>query len=294
MKRAAMALTLALLAGAAQAGLFDDEEARKGVEQSKKDITQLQAGAKSLDARLARIEEAVKSQSMLDVLNQIEALKQEIAKLRGQVEELKFAEETAQKRQKDFYVDLDTRLRRLEQPGAAAPGAVAPAPAPAAGMPPAPPVGETAPAPDAASKITAAVAAPPAAGQAGADTATEVRAYDAAYSLFKIGNYQGAIAGFQNFLKAYPNSIFTPNAYYWIGNAFFNLRDYRSAISTQQKLLAAHADSPKAPDAMLNIASSQRELGDITAEKKTLQDVVSKYPASDAAEKAKRRLATIR
>lgn len=293
MKRAAIALALALLAGAAQAGLFDDEEARKGVEQSKKDITQLQAGAKSLDARVARIEEAVKSQSMLDLLNQIEALKQDIARLRGQIEELKFAEESAQKRQKDFYVDLDTRLRRLEQPGAAVPGAAAPPAAPA-GTPPAPAASGTSPVPEAAPRTAAAAPAAPGAGQAGADTANEVRAYDAAYNLFKIGNYQGAIAGFQNFLKAYPASIFAPNAYYWIGNAFFNLRDYKSAIATQQKLLAAHADSPKAPDAMLNIASSQQELGDAASAKKTLHDLVAKYPASDAADKAKRRLASIK
>lgn len=288
MKRAAIALALALFAGAAQAGLFDDEEARKGVEQSKKDITQLQAGTKALDARVAKIEEGLKSQSVLDLLNQIEALKQELAKLRGQIEELRFAEESSQKRQKDFYVDLDTRLRRLEQGGDAAPGA-SPSPGSAPGSAPAPAAGAPAPVQPDATRTAAAPAA-----AAGGDSAGEARAYDAAYSLFKIGNYQGAIAGFQNFIKTYPGSIFVPNAYYWIGNSFFSLRDFKSAIATQQKLLAAHGDSPKAPDAMLNIASSQRELGDASAEKKTLQDVVAKYPASDAAEKAKRRLAAIK
>jgi tol-pal system protein YbgF len=296
-KRIGLALLLAALAAPLRAGLFDDDEARKGVEQSKKDIVQLKANAQSLDARLGKLEETLKSQGMLDLLNQIEGLKQEIAKLRGQIEELKYAEEASQKRQKDFYVDLDTRLRRLEQPGAA--GSLAPPGGAATSGSGAAPSGAL---PGAAAGAVGAAAANPeapkiaaASGQpAGGDTGTEVRAYDAAYTLFKIGNYQGAIAGFQNFIKTYPNSIFTPNAYYWIGNSFFNLRDFKSAISTQQKLISTYPDSPKAPDAMLNIASSEQELGDGAAAKKALSDLVAKYPASDAAEKAKRRLANLR
>jgi tol-pal system protein YbgF len=298
-KRIGLALLLAALAAPLRAGLFDDDEARKGVEQSKKDIVQLKSTTQTLESRLGKIEETVKSQGMLDLLNQIEGLKQEIAKLRGQIEELKYAEEASQKRQKDFYVDLDTRLRRLEQPGAA--GSLAPpggaAPAASGGAPPGAfvpgTIGAAAGATAANPEAPKTAAAAP--GQtAGGDTGTEVRAYDAAYTLFKIGNYQGAIAGFQNFIKTYPNSIFTPNAYYWIGNAFFNLRDFKSAISTQQKLISTYPDSPKAPDAMLNVASSEQELGDGAAAKKTLSDLVTKYPVSDAAEKAKRRLANFR
>jgi TolA-binding protein len=42
---------------------------------------------------------------------------------------------------------------------------------------------------------------------------------------------------------------------------------------------------------MLNIASSQQEINHKTAAKKTLNDLLEKYPISDAAEKAKLRLA---
>ncbi len=50
-------------------------------------------------------------------MNQVEALQSEISRLRGQLEVLSNGLENAQKRQRDMYLDLDTRLRRIEQQG---------------------------------------------------------------------------------------------------------------------------------------------------------------------------------
>jgi len=69
------------------------------------------------------------------------------------------------------------------------------------------------------------------------------------------------------------------------------LRDFKSAIGAQRELIKVFPDSAKVPDAMLNIASSQQEINHRTAAKKTLNDLIAKYPISDAAEKAKIRLA---
>ena len=48
------------------------------------------------------------------------------------------------------------------------------------------------------------------------------------------------------------------------------------------------------PDALLNIASAQVELGETRAAQVTMSSIVKRYPSSDAAEKAKRRLSTLR
>jgi TolA-binding protein len=72
------------------------------------------------------------------------------------------------------------------------------------------------------------------------------------------------------------------------------LRDFKASIASQQKLLAAYPDSASVPDALLNIASSQIELGDAAAAKKTMDGLVARHPASEAAEKARRRLATLK
>jgi len=92
----------------ARAGLFDDEEARARVEALRTEATEL---AKRVDTT---------SKNQLDFANQFETLKGDISRLRGQIEVLTYELEAAQKRQKDFYVDLDNRLRKLETSSAEA------------------------------------------------------------------------------------------------------------------------------------------------------------------------------
>ena len=81
-----------------------------------------------------------------------------------------------------------------------------------------------------------------------------------------------------------------PSAQYWVGNAHYALKDYRAAITSQRQLMTTYPDSQKVPDAMLNISSSQIELGDTSGAKRTLDDLVQRYPASEAADRAKKRL----
>ena len=66
------------------------------------------------------------------------------------------------------------------------------------------------------------------------------------------------------------------------------------AIDAQKRLINKYPNSQKAPDAFLNIASSQYEMGDSKASKQTLENLVAKYPHSEAAKKAKQRLANIK
>jgi len=275
------------------AGLFDDEEARKQIASQQTLISDLRSQGQALEARIAKLEETLKNQALVDLYTQVETLKLDLNKLRGQIEVLTNENELAQKRQKDFYIDLDSRLRRIEQPGLTA-TSIAPAAStpPAAPVPPAPAGSITIPAAVPGTKTAATLPAAPTANPASAEA--EARAYEMAYNLFKIGNYPGAIVGFQNFRKNYPSSSLAPSAVYWIGNAHYALRDFKSAISVQQNLVSTYPDSAKVPDALLNIASSQQEMNDNVAAKKTLEALVTKYPVSDAAEKAKRRLANFK
>ena len=131
------ACVLLLAAGTAQAGLFDDDEARKQISAEKKrvdDLTaELKAQQQAVDARVGKLEESLKSQALLDLFTQIESLKTELNKLRGQIEVLNNSLENTVKRQRDMYMDLDTRVMRIEQQGGA--GSVATPP----GAPASPP-----------------------------------------------------------------------------------------------------------------------------------------------------------
>jgi tol-pal system protein YbgF len=92
----------------ASAGLLSDDEARKAVLNLRTKVEELTRDVN------ARVDTKADKTSTLDLLNQHEQTLQEIAKLRGQIEELGNELANAQRRQKDFYVDLDTRLKKLE------------------------------------------------------------------------------------------------------------------------------------------------------------------------------------
>ncbi|KPK08941.1 MAG: hypothetical protein AMJ64_01790 [Betaproteobacteria bacterium SG8_39] len=210
-----------------------------------------EAFQKEVRARLDKLEaNAAERRLLIDLANQIELLRTDVARMRGEVEVLVHRIDTLEKRQKDLYLDIDTRLRKLEPavPGGTTPG-----------------------------------------GEAQA-TPNEAKDYEAALNQFKLGKYPVAISAFEAFLKTYPTSPLAPSAQYWIGNSYFAKRDYKSALAAQQKVLSSWPDNPKAADAMLNIASSQEALGDRRGAQKTLGDLIQKYPASPAAASAKQRL----
>jgi len=254
----AFALGCALAWPALSQGLFDDNEARRRVELLRQ---QVEASQKALEDRLAKFEAAAGERSaLLDLAGQLDGLRAEIARMRGQIEVLANQIETADRRQKDLYVDIDTRLRKLEQAREQQAAASADKP------------------PAASSEVEGA-------------TPGEAKAYQAALDQFKLGNYPMAVSAMQGFLVTYPGSSLAPNAQYWIGMAYSGQRDYKSAIAAQRKLLTAWPDSPKAPDAMLSIASAQETMGDRRAAQKTLEDLIARYPSSSAATSAKQRLA---
>jgi tol-pal system protein YbgF len=298
LRKPLLAVTFGLLLSmSAQAGLFDDEEARKQIVQLRAQMADTQ---RAIDARVGELEAQAKNRSIIDLFNQVETLKTEFAKLRGQIELLQNEMENTQKRQRDLYVDLDGRLRKVEAEQAAAAAARAAAAAAAQPPPASMPPSVVGPAGTAASAGAAppgavdpnramppgAVVAPPAAF----DPIAEQRAYDQGLEHFRAGRFAEAVTAFQLFTRNFPRSTLVPSAQYWIGNSLYATRDFRGAITIQRQLIAQYPDSAKASDALLNIASAQSELGDLQAARTTLQEVASKYPATEAGAKAKQRL----
>lgn len=101
---AAVMAAFSLAPLAAHAQLFSDDEARRAIIQLRERLNNLQS---EVNAKMDKT-------GTLDLYNQNEALRQEIARLRGQIEVLSNELANVQKRQNDFYVDLDNRLRKLE------------------------------------------------------------------------------------------------------------------------------------------------------------------------------------
>jgi len=249
---AALAAAQLAWAGAASAQLFGDNETKRRVEEVR---TEVLLAVQRLEDRMKALEAAsVERRALLDLAGQMDALRQELMRSRGQIEVLMHQMEVAEKRQKDLYVDIDTRLRKLEQ---------------------------------AAEQQAAVAAARPVEAE---PTEEEKRAYEGALNQFKLGNYSAAIDLMQQLQQKYPNSKLAPNAQYWIGMGYSGRRDYRNAITALQRVVDLWPTDPKAADAMLSISSAQEAMGDVKSAQATLQNVLAKYPGSTAADQARLRL----
>jgi len=260
----AVSCWLALLQ-TAQAAIFGDDEARKKIADVQQQVQTQNQTLQSIDKRVAALEAAIKGQGMLDLLSQIDQLKQELRTVKGQQEVTAHDVESTQQRQNDLYIDVDGRLRKIES------GAVAATPNPPTDVP---------------NNTTAAASV-------AADTPSEAKDFEVAQTLLKTGKYKEAFEAFDKFLHTYTTSARVPEAQYSLGFAQFSLKNYKAAISTQQKVLKQFPDSAKAPDAAFNIANAQIQLADIESAKKTLRDLLAKYPNSEVTPSAKRRLAVL-
>lgn len=252
-RAALLAALVGGLPGTGSAGVFDDDLARAKITKTQEDLSAFQA---QTTATLERLEAALKMQ--LELASQIEATRAEIAKLRGQVEVLNHASETGEKRQRDFYLDLDGRLRKVES-------SVGELQAKAAAVPLAPPV----------AKI---------------DPQAETRVYEEALNQFKLRKYKDAQTAFENFLRDYPAGSLAPSAHFWLANAHYAQRDCKSAIEAHNMVVTQYPESNKAPDSMLAIATCQQEMNDAKGARKTLEKLVVVYSQSPAAATARQRL----
>ena len=224
----------------------------------------VQIKLKDLDTRLARIERVVANQSLLDLANQTDSLRNDLRSMHNDVDQLANSLEASRKQQRDLYADLDRRMKSLESRGGAGAGGAA------AGS------GESG------------------SGGAGADSsqpgADDKAAYQTAFNLLKDGQYDRAIAAFQKFLIAYSDSSLADNAQYWLGEAHYVNKSFPEAQAAFQRVVDKYPQSRKRPDALLKIGYCQYELKQWDAAKGTLSQVATQFPDAPAGHLAQQRL----
>src|SRR5690606_23372368 len=187
--------------------------------------------------RVAALEQqAANNRGNVDLLNQVNQIKNELQALRSQIEELQRASEQLESTGRAQYLDLDGRLNRLEGGGAPTldPGSV-PAATPAVSAP------------------AAVEAAPAVYGDPGAmaRTADERGAYEVAFDALKGGRYDESARLFTEFLQLYPSGAYAPNAYYWLGESYYITQNYALAQQQFQAVLDRYPTHDKAPGALL-------------------------------------------
>jgi tol-pal system protein YbgF len=214
-----------------------------------------------LDTRLTRIERVMQNQSLLELSNQLEALRADVRGMHNDVDLLNNSMESLRKQQRDMYTDLDQRMKALEARGGGG-----------AGAPAAIDIGSS---PGSSAGVT-----PP----------TDTSVYQKAFALLKDGQYDRAVQAFKDFLFNFPSSSLADNAQYWLGEAYYVNRSYPEAQSAFQRVVDKYPQSQKIPDALLKIGYCRYEMKLFDSAKAVLQQVVNQYPDAPAAKLARERL----
>jgi tol-pal system protein YbgF len=118
--------------------------------------------------------------------------------------------------------------------------------------------------------------------------------YKDAYEAFQKGDLEGARKKFEAFLKEYPNGELSGNAQFWIAETYYHEKNFEKAILEYEKVMAKYPESGKIPVALFKQALAFLELGDKTNARNLLNRVIGRFPDSDQAKIAKKKMEAIK
>jgi tol-pal system protein YbgF len=130
-------------------------------------------------------------------------------------------------------------------------------------------------------------ATPPAAAAPSEDP---IQTYQSAYRDYQRGNFDLAIAGFQDFMKRNASSDLADNASYWIGESLYSQKKYREAIQQFDLVVTRFPKSDKVPASLLKKGYGYINLGEKAQGVVQLQYVVHEHPGSEEASLARQKL----
>jgi tol-pal system protein YbgF len=309
MKNASLfAILLILLSMSALPGCAtrtDVEAMQSDRQQDLHRIRQLEAelaeSKQQLKAEIEKSNDPLREKSA-DMWAEIQSLRSEIAKMRGEVDGLNIrmdrqvgtadsavTVEDLSKRLaevefamvNELQVDLpETSKKPAAAAGSAATAATAPADAPEEGAP--------APAKTVEVGKPGAAATGQAAPQADTDPAKAL--YDKAYALYKENNFERARSYWAEFTDTFKGHAFTPSAVFWQGQCYYMLKDYARAVILYEDVIEKYQKSSKYKAALLRSGYSWEHLGKPELAKMRFEEIIKKFPKSVEATQAKRSL----
>jgi len=204
------------------------------------------------------------------MFQQIQQLQDDVAELRGMLEEQTHQIEKLQADQKEQYLDLDGRMTALKG-GAPAGGATGP----------------TAPSGPVAGAAGGGAAGNTTVGGGSSATSaasnSERDAYTKAFNLTKDKRFPEAIAAFNQMLVSYPNGEYAGNAYYWLGEMYRATSAPEKARQSFAQVVNQFPTNAKVSDAMYKLGVVYNELGDRAKALEYLKRVQSQFPGTPAA-----------
>ena len=245
-----------------------------------KETDRLQIQIASLQGQVADVLRAVED-NQKELKRLTELLAQQNASLNKAVMDQKVQAESLQTAVREMQERLAELTERAQAAAHTPPPNVYtdPALSPAPGTATAP--GATSGAPSGAAQTPAAPAGPPPAPR---------ELYSQAYADFARGNYDLAIMGFNEYLKAYPGTDFSDNAQYWIGECLYGKQKYQEGIEAWNTLFRDYPSSDKLPDARVKKGMALEKLGRRSQALVEYRYVIDRFPNSSAARIARERI----
>lgn len=189
---------------------------------------------------------------------QLDTLQEDVDALQGSIELHTHQLEKVLERQREIYLRIEENLSALQQQSAAVAGQI------------------NTPSTSAA---TAAVSG---------DVQQE---YQSAVNLIlQQQDYDSAIPAFESFLQKHPDSAFTDNAHYWLGQLLYNKQEFERAKVQFTQVANKFASSPKRADSLLKLGMIAKQANDNASAQSFFEQVVAEYPGSTSARLAQQQL----
>jgi tol-pal system protein YbgF len=256
---------------------------------STKDVEQLQSQIRELQEEVANLKRTASSKEEVQNVNQriadqtetllksnvtlvtkVDQMEERMQNIQGGVEQSTYRMERMAQQVTQTQRDIEDLKRAQAAAAAAAAAAATPA------------AQSTVPAGGSSSEITVPADTAP--------TADSAMTYQEAYRDYQRGNFDLAIAGFQDFLKQSPSSQLADNAAYWIAESLFSQKKYREAIQQFDSVVTNYPKSDKVAGSLLKKGYAYISVGERAQGVVQLQYVIHEHPASQEAALAKQRL----
>ncbi len=214
----------------------------------------------SRGSEIERLERLVESRNIvqLQMQKQLDDMTLEVNELRGQIEKNNYDMQQMLQRQRELFVELDRLRGEMKSPSAAG-------------------------------QLSTSSNDEAVQGTFSSDTNEQAAYQNAVDLILKKRDYAGAIAAFQKFQTDYPNSTFSANAHYWLGQLYFAKKEDKEAAKSFAAVVSDKSSNKRA-DALVKLGDIAKRNNNAEQARKFYQQTVDEYPDSASAKIAKESL----
>ena len=114
----------------------------------------------------------------------------------------------------------------------------------------------------------------------------EASAFRSAYKVYLNGNYDRASSEFQGFIKQYPSTTLTPQAFYYLGQSLYVQKNYVPAQQALQHIVSSYPNNKYRSQALYKLGHIMLETDQPPKAQKLWNQVIQDYPDSPEANNA--------